>query len=1140
MFARVGIDDSRRLVGRTTDLLVDETVLQIRELLPAVDPQLRALLDATRATAKIALRSAYEMGELMATRSVPANKTGQSVVSQRCVQIILEETQRYLLDRLMAAGLTELERGLRTMGLTEEDWDGLAPLRTQLGERLRHIPDDPFALSAQAVQFWENVVDDAIALFEELTGAADWADSWRASISILWSGAELMFAATRRMLNASDAAAAIELAPAALHAAFVGPVDSTAPTWVQDYVNSVLGRAPDDQIRREDLVVFLTEDIVFDLAVGAAPEIDRYLRIFESVFGDSRTFMRQALSNLGPIRFHDSGQIDATQTLGALVTPLKTFLQTSVQLQLAPAIRPHFRGRGDLMLYFDEVMLPSMSMAFDVAFDRALKWTSGTIDRQALSEALSSVVMTMLGRSLVVTSDVLVTAARAEIYQGFLNLAQSVDDPGGLADVLHQVAPSMDHDDIVEILQEVLEIGGEAFRPLPEPTRARIRELLYWVMGAAVSADPSSYAAALEDPLLMPGQQKTMQLAEEMGKIAVQSLSDFVWEMLRRVARMVLEEIEEQIQQFVEMVEGWVEAVHQAVVWARSKLQDLLQDVARLIQDLQRQLNELADQVQHLLGLFSQPTFRSSLKESIVKEILLPAETELNKNFVYTHVVPTEIKQFARDAMRTAVALAIDSPIAIPVWNALAAISFELNQLITSVRSFDPHAGIGGQLRDLIIREVEDMVRSAFGPDPGIDLKFSVSWTTPAFLLIPETTHNVEIDLGRIDLPVYDLVKVLRAFLEPLTALDAILQPLASTLAVMFQTEVEVAEKNEQADQVRVQVQNVERIETELREGVINTLDLVIVEPAPGGLYDTDITLRIDIAGAPLSFLGRFKGEQQRVLIWLNHKVMDIGVLQAHIIEPAPTWTTTATIPQRMSVAGLAPPSAIMATAPVRPEESPDMLFRGLETASMPEAGTATMPTPAVPSLPVSVMSAYTTLQLSQTNLAASTSSPAFTRAAAREQFIMSTVDDSNRITSLSSLKTVPVGSKPAPTDVQLLDTVPVPVLRLTGKIPLRSLNDGINSIVVAVADGMGRRIEKSASFIASRPLVGPAMGTDVMLPERMIAADLHLVKSGPRPQAPESMQNGTIYMSRAVRTASKQENTVAINNLRVASVVGL
>ncbi|MGE3797337.1 MAG: hypothetical protein AB7G88_05805, partial [Thermomicrobiales bacterium] len=53
MFARVGIDDTRRLVGRTTDLLVDETVLQIRELLPAVDPQLRALLDATRATAKI-------------------------------------------------------------------------------------------------------------------------------------------------------------------------------------------------------------------------------------------------------------------------------------------------------------------------------------------------------------------------------------------------------------------------------------------------------------------------------------------------------------------------------------------------------------------------------------------------------------------------------------------------------------------------------------------------------------------------------------------------------------------------------------------------------------------------------------------------------------------------------------------------------------------------------------------------------------------------------------------------------------------------------------------------------------------------------------------------------------------------------
>jgi len=113
---------------------------------------------------------------------------------------------------------------------------------------------------------------------------------------------------------------------------------------------------------------------------------------------------------------------------------------------------------------------------------------------------------------------------------------------------------------------------------------------------------------------------------------------------------------------------------------------------------------EAANEVQKLIGLFSQASFRDSLRSSIAEEIIRTAETKLDQNFIYKNVVPTEVKAAARDAMRGAAYFAVDGLIAKPVWDILGALSFEVDQVITDVRGFDPYRGIGGQLRDLIVK----------------------------------------------------------------------------------------------------------------------------------------------------------------------------------------------------------------------------------------------------------------------------------------------------------------------------------------------------------------------------------------------------------------------------------------------------
>ena len=59
VYARIGIDDVRRLIGRSTDVLVDEAFAGIGSQLPERADIARQALDAARAPAKMALRTAY-------------------------------------------------------------------------------------------------------------------------------------------------------------------------------------------------------------------------------------------------------------------------------------------------------------------------------------------------------------------------------------------------------------------------------------------------------------------------------------------------------------------------------------------------------------------------------------------------------------------------------------------------------------------------------------------------------------------------------------------------------------------------------------------------------------------------------------------------------------------------------------------------------------------------------------------------------------------------------------------------------------------------------------------------------------------------------------------------------------------------
>ncbi len=88
--------------------------------------------------------------------------------------------------------------------------------------------------------------------------------------------------------------------------------------------------------------------------------------------------------------------------------------------ELAPVLRENLLSRPDAKTYFDEVFLPTTDFTLDTVFGAALDWSRRGADRERLKEALSGILMKLVGRSLVATADIMITGAQRQM-PGILN-----------------------------------------------------------------------------------------------------------------------------------------------------------------------------------------------------------------------------------------------------------------------------------------------------------------------------------------------------------------------------------------------------------------------------------------------------------------------------------------------------------------------------------------------------------------------------------------------------------------------------------------------------------------------------------------------------------------------------------------------
>lgn len=1019
VFFKAGIDNFPRFVGRSTDLLVDDRLDAMARLMPPNAPQTRVLA-ALQAPAKIAFRLAFEMGYLIASERIPTDAIGGRKIALRACQVILEESQRYLLDRLVGAAVDEIRNQIETRlaALNANAQRGATPKIEAFGRQLLAAPAELF--HPKNADYWVATIGagaDALAAVTPGNAQA------LKPAALLWSAIELIATAMKRLAEpqarASFNLAGLRTGQAA--AAFSGPVTTNPPSTLRPTLEQLIGLSTGDPILQQDLVTLLVDEGLA-LAQRAFPEVDDFIRIFQSPLGGTIASTAQTLlGSFGGVVAASGGGIDEDATLAAFVTGLQYFVDAKIENDLAPILRAQIAGDPVLSTELDEVLLPALHLMVDTALPQLTRWSSGSVNQSTLKEIFSSVLMTLAGRTLVVTADVLTATAEermSEMLNGAADALQSSHLADKLESALRGAGITIDLHDVEELVEEALRVGAEVFAPLPGDTRARIRSLLYDVLQTLPASEGASFQQQLEAAGFIPNETKIRALATELATIAAARLQKFAELILLKIAEKLLAELMEVIAAIERQVVAWLGELGALIDRLQQEIAQLIHDIAVLVAQAAQALEAARGKLVTLLASLGNTNARTAFLDGLEDAVYDLAHPLLTDNVIYKSL-PRDVKRDARAVIRGVIRTLAHNGIVETILDAIGDLTTEADDFFADVRTLDPHEGLATGILDLLLGRIETRVRAATGGDAGFSIGFDIGWSVDYYTFdvfkgkwIKHTSRFSErIELARVHWDLDGLLPLLRRAVETLAPVEQKIDDLATALLAWIGFDTQAAQKRAERD--GKQTDRAAAVRTQ-DESSSSPTRIDVLEPVQSAIYERPVTIRVRLPDTPASFVGAADAEQQRVFLWLNAEEIPRAEFA---VDALLEGLGTRILDPGESIGKWSPPSAAL---------SGWSMPRGAAPASTAFAST---PASRSPSLRVGIQAGMRTLEIRR------------------------------NVPKIGK----PIGVKPAPT--------PITGVSIIVTLPIDRFEDGVNTLVVAVVNGHGQRVTQSVTFIVSAPL---------------------------------------------------------------------
>jgi len=1118
VFGGFGLAQPQRLIRKTVDAVVDETLTRIAE--GTTDAIVLRALDELRAPAKMALRTAFEVGAELA-RSGNFNPANGPVVVQRCVQVMFEEAQRYLLDKLANLGLGLFKEALANLGFARNAWDAAQAQREALAARLSAVPEDPFEPNDENKAYWADVfaraTDLAVALGAQNSHTAPWIDG----MSLLWAATQLAFRAASRI---SDSAARATMIGAAVDTQFppfaASPIES-APPKIAEHINAKLRPgSPPQSLTERDLVAFLLDKAFLDALVARVPSVRAVIEVIGGPGAAHVAAITTIFENLGAFVPAAGGRVDPSASLGVIVDGLAAYVNTRLQSEVEPAIRAALADLDpELSLYFDEVLLDTLGFTMNTVHARALSWASGDqAGHTALREACSAVVMRVFGRSLVVSVDVLMAKAMAEVSNGFRAAVPELNRGGGVIDHLAGVVP-IDRATLRDVVTEIFDIASDVFTPLPVERRARLRELMYQVIDTAPAGGSAALADSLRNDMLIPNAEAATELALELGVLIRDNFVRLVTRILELILGAILQLIEDTLRAIEAQITQWI-----------ADLQAFLGDVVRLIADLVREIatlaealadaaDDLLDRAESFLALLADD--RNTLRSSI-KGMVVDACVGLLANVPGYSALPSSARNQVRSSLGGAVDDVLDNRIFDDIEDVVEALAGEAAEFLAEVRDIDAGDDVAGAIVELLADSVEDALRDTFGNSVTIPIDFRAQGSysgpridTPWGSYRPEISFDIRVDLGSVRIDIDDIVDVVRSVVDTLGLVRDAAEDFAGAVVAVLDLENRLGDMELEEENHHARENEARRRVSETR---VSSASVSIVSPGAAAAYPGVVPVEIALTRVPRAFLAETEGEPARVHVFLNDAPLPLSRFSVEEGEAA-----------RDSIAG-----GLRGVHPIVKERMAQRVqLTGGKRAPQKTRGAATV---------VRKQAAPPPKATTRHGMASLAPAPRSATGKAQPGRAI-------RIGGKDVIKNgaVTLGRKPTGLMRGGIVLATFPELMLRGTLPLEDLRDGFNTLTVVVVNGTTEsRVTESVAFLASehariRPSRGPfvkvrpgiPVASDVdpallapALRDAAVKRAARLARIGPPP--PGAKRQSTVRLHPATKGPAEREVVLA------------
>src|SRR5262249_11440069 len=131
------------------------------------------------------------------------------------------------------------------------------------------------------------------------------------------------------------------------------------------------------------------------------------------------------LKSGGAFRVPGSNTVDPAKALQAISSGLESFVQTQLDGALRAQLDPYLADNPDLRMIIDEVLFPTLDFTISIVFKESVQWARSGVDQETLTEALSAILLRLLGRGFVAVGDILVAEAQKNVRDLLLAAASA-------------------------------------------------------------------------------------------------------------------------------------------------------------------------------------------------------------------------------------------------------------------------------------------------------------------------------------------------------------------------------------------------------------------------------------------------------------------------------------------------------------------------------------------------------------------------------------------------------------------------------------------------------------------------------------------------------------------------------------------